>query len=87
MSYVSKIANSILSHSSDSVLLGPEMYTAIAEWEKREIPEAVVLISIEEVYTHGVSGTNVPVELFQDTVTRNFRTWLSCRPDETANAA
>jgi hypothetical protein len=78
MSYVSNIANSILSHSGDAALLGPEIYTAIAEWEKREIPAAVVLSSIEEVYMHiaEAEGVNIPVEMFQDAVFRNFRTWL-----------
>ena len=87
MSYVSNIADSILSHSGQAVLLGPEIYTAIAEWEKREIPATVVLISIEEVYEQAANGTNVPVELFQDAVIRNFRTWLSSPSGFMARAA
>lgn len=77
MSYVSNIANSILSHSGDAALLGPEIYTAIAEWEKREIPAAVVLTSIEEVYSHASNERSIPVEMFQDTVSRNFTIWLA----------
>lgn len=79
MSYVSNIANSIRSHSGEAAPLGPEMYTAIAEWEKGEIPAAVVLSSIEEVYMHtaDADGANIPVEMFQDAVLRNFVTWLS----------
>lgn len=79
MSYVSNIANSILSQSGGTAILGPEIYTAIAEWEKREIPAAIVLISIEEVCRHKMEGCGerVPVEMFQDAVIRNFRTWLT----------
>lgn len=87
MSYVSNIADSILSHSGEAMLLGPEIYTAIAEWEKREIPAAVVLFSIDEVYSQAANGTNVPVELFQDAVIRNFRMWLSSPSDIMAKAA
>jgi len=76
MNYVSSIASSILSHSLETGSLGPEYYTAIAEWEKREIPVAIVLISLDEVYSQGATLTSPSVELIQDTVNRNFRTWL-----------
>ena len=79
MNYVSNIAESILSHTRTSVVLGPELYTAIAEWEKREIPVAVVLISIDEVYRQASESFNErpPVEMLQDTVSKNFTTWLA----------
>ena len=79
MNYVSNIAESILSHTRTSVVLGPELYTAIAEWEKREIPVAVVLISIDEVYRQAKKSFNErpPIDLLQDTVLRNFTTWLA----------
>ncbi|NOT46134.1 MAG: hypothetical protein HOP17_00085 [Acidobacteria bacterium] len=78
MSYVSNIANSILSKSVDTAVLGPEMYTAIAEWEKKEIPAAIVMISIDEVRLLESSefGEELPVEMFQSMVARNFTTWL-----------
>lgn len=78
MSYISNIANSILSKSLDTTVLGPEMYTAIAEWEKREIPAAIVMISIDEVrmLKSDKFGDDLPVEAFQSVVTRNFLTWL-----------
>lgn len=78
MSYVSNIADSILSHAENVSVLGPEVYTAIAEWEKREIPAAIVLISIDEVcsYEKGSFVGQVPVELVQAAVSRNFQTWL-----------
>lgn len=79
MSYVSEIANSIISNSSDRTVLGPEMYTAIAEWEKKQIPAAIVLISIDEVRMLRKSrfGGELPVEMFQAVVARNFTTWLA----------
>ena len=79
MNYVSNIAETILSHTRKSVVLGPELYTAIAEWEKKEIPVAVVLISIDEVYgqTKETFTERPPIDLLQDTVLRNFTTWLA----------
>lgn len=87
MSYVSNIANSILSHAHNAAVLGPEIYTAIAEWEKREIPVAIVLNSIEEVCSHGPqeSADRVRVDLFEDAVVRNFRTWLAQGNDQPMN--
>jgi hypothetical protein len=89
MSYVSNIADSILAHSDNALRLGPEIYTAIAEWEKREIPVEIVLTSIEEVHSHAanLSGGHMTVEMFQDAVIRNFRTWLSRGDARHARAA
>lgn len=83
MSYVSNIANSILSNSADTAVLGPEMYTAIAEWEKKQIPTAIVLISIDEVrmLVRGEFSEKLPVEMFQEVVARNFTTWLAFSGD------
>ena len=75
MTYVSNIADSILSHTPEPGALGPEFYTAIAEWEKSEIPVAIVLISIDEVCRRR-NGGGPPVEIIQDAVIRNFQTWL-----------
>lgn len=77
MTYVSSIANSILSHNPEPVALGPEIYTAIAEWEKNEIPMAIVLISIDEICGRKKKIGCIPVELIQETVLRNFQTWLA----------
>lgn len=79
MSYVSIIADSILSHSENTSVLGPEVYTAIAEWEKREIPLNIVQRSIDEVCGRraGHSSDSIPVEMFQEAIIRNFRSWLA----------
>lgn len=79
MDYVSNIAKSILSHSDRSAVLGPEVYTAIAEWEKSQIPVAIVLISIDEVCGTRADrlGEEISVDSVQMVVKRNFRTWLA----------
>lgn len=79
MGYVSNIANSILSDAAEFTVLSPEIYTAIAEWEKREIPAAIVMISLDELrmlQDQALEG-ELPVEMFQSIVTRNFRIWLA----------
>lgn len=83
MSYISSITKSILSNSVETAVIGPEMYTAIAEWEKKEIPAVIVMISIDEVrmLKRGEFGEDLPVELFQDVVARNFTTWLAFSGD------
>ena len=88
MSYVSNIANSIIYQSGRNAVLGPEMYTAIAEWEKREIPVTIVLKSITEVCgrEEKVRSDDLPVDLFQDAVIRNFRQWLASGSEVAGNA-
>jgi hypothetical protein len=78
MSYVSEVANSIFSQSRSESVLGPEIYTVIAEWEKNEIPLPVVMASIgefcEETGTLEVEPETV--ETFNAVVSRNFTNWL-----------
>lgn len=79
MSYVTEVADSIISHCGTRAILGPEIYTAIAEWEKKEIPVAILLISIEEICRTGNSRCDemIPLTKFQEAVSRNFRIWLA----------
>ena len=79
MDYVSRIAASILSRTSCVSILGPETYTAIAEWEKKGIPLAIVMISIEEVCGDNadIAGTAQSVEKLHSAVGKNFRIWLA----------
>ena len=79
MNYVSHIADLIIDQSGSNAVLGPDIYTAIAEWEKREIPITVVRKSIREVCGRKDESCNgnLPVDLFQSTVIRNFRQWLA----------
>ncbi len=53
-------------------------YVIIAEWEKQEIPLAVIAATINEICDH-LSGDNIRIDsvsFFQDTVKHNFRAWL-----------
>ncbi|MEO7672667.1 MAG: hypothetical protein ABIU09_01145 [Pyrinomonadaceae bacterium] len=78
MDYVSAIATSILARPGCIPVLGPEIYTAIAEWEKKEIPLPVVLISIDEIC--GGSEVNAAmrsIDQLQIVVKKNFRIWLA----------
>lgn len=77
MDYVSNIAHSILARPGCMPVLGPEIYTAIAEWEKTEIPLPVVMISIDEVCGgNDVNGTLASIDILQTVVHKNFRIWL-----------
>lgn len=88
MDYVSNIANSILARPGCMPLLGPEIYAAIAEWEKKEIPLPVVMISIDEVCGgDNVSGTLASIDKLPGVVSKNFRIWLASATSEARIAA
>jgi hypothetical protein len=79
MSYVSEIAEAILSHSEEKYILGPEVYTKIAEWEKLEIPTALVLQTIEDLCSGDRSGKalgQLPLDGIDEAVARDFSIWL-----------
>jgi hypothetical protein len=59
-------------------VLGPEIYTAIAEWEKKEIPLSLVIESIDEVCggKQEAAGTVESIDKLQVVVNENFRIWL-----------
>lgn len=78
MNYVSQVADFILSHSNCVSVLGPEIYTAIAEWEKKEIPLSLVIESIDEVCGDKREATSTVelIDRLQAAVNENFRIWL-----------
>ena len=78
MDYILDIAHSIQARSGDVTILGPEVYTTIAEWEKKEIPLPVVMISIDQFCSeNGVPAANsASIEALQAVVNQNFTTWL-----------
>ncbi len=77
MGYISNIADSIQFRTGGVSVLAPEIYTAIAEWEKKEIPLPVVMISIDEVCGgKDVSGAPASMDRLQAVVNKNFRIWL-----------
>ncbi len=81
MSYVSQVADFILTHTNCVSVLGPEIYTAIAEWEKKEIPFSLVIESIDEVCgdKREAASTVESIEKLQAVVNENFRIWLVSR--------
>ena len=79
MSYVLEVANSISSQLRCGAILGPEIYTAIAEWEKKEIPLPIVLASVDEFCdeTGRLEGEFESIDIFKAVVNKNFRNWLT----------
>lgn len=79
MSYVNKIAASILSSYAKERCLGAEVYAAIAEWEKQGVPTDLVLASVSEVFqdVDRVNDQDPPIALIKTVVLRNFTQWLA----------
>lgn len=79
MNYVAEVATCILSHCSKRKLLGPEVYAAIAEWEKEGVPLELVRASINEAFleTEGHNDRTPPVGLIKGVVVHNFKNWLA----------
>ena len=78
MSYVGEIADLFRSRCGDTAILGPMDYVIIAEWEKQEIPIAIIAAAITEIcdrLNDGDPGID-SVGYFQDIVKQNFREWL-----------
>lgn len=83
--YVTEIADLFLARCSGITILSPLDYTIIAEWEKQEIPLAIVLDTMNKGFEK-VNAAEVKVESighFQEAVKKNFREWL--RKHEAAN--
>ena len=80
MNYVTEVANLFLSRRQDGTILSPTDYATIAEWEKQEIPLAVVLDSINRVFDNlAQSNERVNIESishFQSEIKKNFADWL-----------
>lgn len=78
MDYVSTIANSLLERSFCGPLLGFEIYTMIAEWEKDEIPLAIVTSSIDEYCAARtwIVNEDESIARLRSLVNANFRSWL-----------
>ena len=62
MSYVTKVADLILSRCQGEMILDPAIYTSIAEWEKQEIPLAIVFDSINRIFDNSAQN-NEPLNL------------------------
>ena len=81
--YVTEVADLLLSHCPELTFLSAADYTIIAEWEKEEIPVAVVLDSIKEVCESlnekhaGIAS----ISHFHDPVKGKFRNWLQMQTE------
>ena len=77
MAYVGEVTAAFLAMCGDQKILGPVDYATVAEWEKQEIPLAIVLDSIREVCDKADDAAEIDsVGSFQNAVGKNFRTWL-----------
>lgn len=78
MKYVEEVAELFRLRFPKVAILGPEDYTAIADWEKREIPIEIVERSLDEVSEICSEITSI-IEI-EETVKRNFRESLQQVP-------
>jgi hypothetical protein len=80
MSYVTEVANLFLSRCRRVKILSPMDYAIIAEWEKEEIPLAVVFESLNTVFDNlqqNIELVNIEsIRHFQNEVKKNFANWL-----------
>ncbi len=63
----------------DIRILTPMDYVIIAEWEKQEIPIALVTSAIDEAF-HRIQGGDPGIDsigYFQEIVMQGFREWLA----------
>lgn len=78
MNYVTEVADCFLALNPNSPILDPADYTTIAEWEKQQIPLAIVLASIKEA-RNGLTTQSPCMDSltgFKEVVKTNFRNWL-----------
>jgi hypothetical protein len=74
MSYVSEAAELFISLNPDTPFLGPFDYLLIAEWEKQEIPLALVLDAIRR---HSIGQEPVQhLTTLKDEIKENYANWL-----------
>ena len=78
MSYVEEIAGLFRSRCNDAKILHSMDYVIIAEWEKQEIPVAIVATAINRICDElGDEALRIEsVGHFQETIKQNFRAWL-----------
>ncbi len=77
MSYIGEVTNLFQSRCGEIKILDPMDYVIIAEWEKQEIPLAVVAGAINEICDRLGGDLRIDsVSYFQETIKRNFRAWL-----------
>ena len=73
INYVHEVADLINFHHA--AILGPNDFATIAEWEKEEIPLALVLSSVDEI-CEGSHEDALAIEVFEKKVNDDFEKWL-----------
>lgn len=76
MSYISETTDALIANSICKSIVGPEVYTLIAEWEKRCIPLEVVTDTIAREGSELCSNNTDLCFNLNQAVLRNFRQWL-----------
>ena len=82
MSYVSTVVDFLNTRTTPEVSLTPEDYTAIAEWEKQEIPLGFVLSSLDrrlvDLETKLANDAD-PINEMRSDIVSEFAAWLQER--------
>ena len=80
MNYVTEVANLFLSRCDHIKILSPADYATIAEWEKEEIPIAIIIDSLNSGFDdiiHNIEPIKIEsIGYFQNEVKKNFAEWL-----------
>ena len=78
MLYVTEVAGQFLARCRNITILSPADFSIIAEWEKQEIPLAVILRSIDDLCgeINDESSEIESIGYFKATVKQNFIDWL-----------
>jgi hypothetical protein len=80
MSYITDVADLFLSRCQNIKFLSPIDYATIAEWEKQEIPLAIVVDSLNYVFDNPLQRVDLAniksIKDFQSEVRKNFANWL-----------
>ena len=81
MSYVSTVVDFLNTRSIPDLILSAEDYTAIAEWEKQEIPLGFVLSSLDKhlVDIDAAPANTDPISEIRTDIVAEFATWLQER--------
>ena len=84
MNYVGEVTGLFRSRCGESKILSPMDYVIVAEWEKEEIPLAIVLAAINEVCDRLKIDHHLveSVSSFQEAIKQNFSVWLQTEARE-----
>jgi len=81
MSYVSTVVDFLNTRAKPDIALSAEDYTAIAEWEKQEIPLGFVLNSLDRrlIELETAPANTDPISDIRPDIVAEFADWLQER--------